>query len=342
MTFEDATQKLYESKQDLGSDITPNPEAQDEVYDKYQPSFRPGRVGDIKEQEIVSFLKYENNRHWTGLVRSKNKITADIEALREGLSTLVDEEQPLDSRFTEAVRLVHGMGTAIATAILHVAYPDKYGVWNGTSKGGMKQLGLWPDFKRGSSIGEQYEKVNRVLNRLAEEIDTDLWTLDILWHKLGDEEEEIEETREAESEQRFGLERHLQDFLRDNWAEMELLSGNWELYEDETGPYAGYEYTTSVGSIDLLAQHRTEPRWLVIELKRGRTSDQTVGQVLRYIGAVRREVAEEEDAIEGLIIAQDATDKLRYALGELSSVTFRRYKVEFELLPDGATPGDTG
>lgn len=55
MTFEDATQKLYESKQDLGSDITPNPEAQDEVYDKYQPSFRPGRVGELRSRKSSPF-----------------------------------------------------------------------------------------------------------------------------------------------------------------------------------------------------------------------------------------------------------------------------------------------
>jgi hypothetical protein len=341
MTFEDAAQKLYELHQNLDSDITPNTEAQTEVYGRYQSSFRPGEVEDIKEQEIVSFLKYENNRHWTGLVRSKNKITADMDALREGLPILVDEDRPLAPRFTEALDRVHGMGTAIATAILHVAYPDQYGVWNGTSKGGMKQLDLWPEFERGSSIGEQYQQINRALNQLVEEIGTDLWTLDILWHKLG-EEEESAEMEETETEHSFGLERHLQDFLRDNWDEMEVLDGNWELYEDETGPDAGYEYTTSVGSIDLLAKHLDEPRWLVIELKRGQTSDQTVGQVLRYIGAVRREVAEEGDDIEGLIIAQDATEKLRYALGEHPSVRFRRYEVDFRLRSDGGVENPSG
>ena len=177
MTFEDAAQKLYELKQDLDSAVTPNPEAQAQVYDRYQSSFRPGQVEDIKEQEIVSFLKYENNKHWTGLVRSKNKITADIGALRAGLSTLVNEDRPLAPRFTEAIDRVHGMGTAIATAILHVAYPDQYGVWNGTSKGGMKQLDLWPELERGTSIGKQYENINDILNRLAEEIETDLVVL---------------------------------------------------------------------------------------------------------------------------------------------------------------------
>jgi restriction system protein len=69
-------------------------------------------------------------------------------------------------------------------------------------------------------------------------------------------------------EQRFGLEKHLQDFLWDNWEETEVLGPEWKLFEDETGPNAGYEYQTAVGQIDLLVEHKTEDRWLVVELKR--------------------------------------------------------------------------
>lgn len=232
------------------------------------------------------------------------------------------------------------MGTAIATGILHVAYPERYGVWNGTSQGEMKKLGLWPEFEYGATIGQKYQRVNGILLELAEELDTDLWTLDALWHWHGEFEDE--ETAEDGSQiasdqtQRFGLEKHLQDFLRDNWAETETLGSEWALFQDETGPDAGYEYQTAVGRIDLLAEHKVEDRWLVIELKRGQTSDETVGQVLRYIGAVREEVAGDGDTIEGLIIARDIDDKLRFALSEVPSVSLRRYEVEFHLRCDGS------
>jgi RecB family endonuclease NucS len=56
--------------------------------------------------------------------------------------------------------------------------------------------------------------------------------------------------------------------LRDNWEETEVLGPEWKLFEDETGPNAGYEYQTAVGQIDLLVEHKTEDRWLVVELKR--------------------------------------------------------------------------
>lgn len=338
MTRDQAVQQLFDVKKTLeqgGDSEYPDLYAKEKVYGEYQPYFQPGRVEEIKEHEIVSFLKKEHNRHWTGLVRSRNKITSDMEALRNGLSILVDESRPISERFGDAMDRVHGMGTAIATAILHVAYPDKYGVWNGTSKGGMKRLGLWPEFEYGASIGQKYERINGILLALAEELDTDLWTLDYLWHwhQVFEEEEAQSLLEEGSAAQKFGLEQHLQDFLRDNWAETAALGKEWELYEDETREDAGYEYQTAVGRIDLLARHRTEDRWLVIELKKGQTSDETVGQVLRYIGAVRREVASPEDKIEGLIIAREPTDKLRYALSVVSFVSLQRYEVDFQLFP---------
>ena len=41
----------------------------------------------------------------------------------------------------------------IITAILHVAYPNRYGVWNTTSDGALVELGLMPpQFERGHSV----------------------------------------------------------------------------------------------------------------------------------------------------------------------------------------------
>ncbi len=74
------------------------------------------------------------------------------------------------------------------------------------------------------------------------------------------------------------------------------------------------------------------PRWLVIELKRSQASDDTVGQVLRYMGWVKKSLANPSDEVEGLIIALDDDKKLRYALELVPNVRFLRYQVEFKLL----------
>lgn len=160
----------------------------EDVYERYQAHFRPGQVEQIGKETFTSFLNKSNNKHWSGLHRRKTKLTRDMEALREGLSALTDETRPIAPRFTEALGKVDGLGKGTATAILHVAYPEQYGVWSDTSKGAMETLGLLSGFENGASVGEKYEAINQVLTGLAEELSTDLWTLDFLWARVDQEE----------------------------------------------------------------------------------------------------------------------------------------------------------
>jgi len=219
---------------------------------------------------------------------------------------------------------------------LLVVYPDKYGVWNNTSEMGLKAVDLWPRFERGATTGQRYVEVNQVLRGLGMALGIDLWTLDALWWAMLDlqkAKDEYPTTMEelVDSEQRFGLERHLHDFLRDNWARTEFGS-EWTLEVDEGEPEAGYEYPTSIGRIDLLAKRRDGQDYLVIELKRGQTSDETVGQVLRYMGWVQENLLEPGAEVRGLIIAHGADERIRYALKRAGDVSLKLYQVEFHLL----------
>lgn len=135
-------------------------EPKDIVLARFQPVFAPEHVTDITEDEFRSFLLFENNHHWTGLHRQGSRICTDIIRLREALSILVDEARPIAGRLDSAIKMVKGMGKNIATAILLITQPDRYGVWNNRSEAVMKQLGLWPQFQRGESLGNQYVKVN--------------------------------------------------------------------------------------------------------------------------------------------------------------------------------------
>ena len=77
-----------------------------------------------------------------------------------------------------------------------------------------------------------------------------------------------------------------------------------------------------------LAHYR---RLLVVELKKGRAADAVVGQVLRYMGYVKEELAEADQSVNGVIIARDDHTRLQRALSMVPSVTFYRYQVSFRL-----------
>jgi len=126
----------------------------------------------------------------------------------------------------------------------------------------------------------------------------------------------------------------------DNWSRISL-GRQWNLHEED-GEVAGYEYNTNeIGKIDLLAKHKSQPRWLVIELKRQQSSDETVGQVLRYIGWVQKRLASEGETVEGLIIAREPDARIRYALMNAPNVRLMCYKVDFHLEEVPGAPGPT-
>lgn len=317
-------------------------EPRDEVLARFQPIFSPEHVPTITEEEFRSFLLFANNRHWP-LHRQGPRMCADMAPLRSALTLLLNESRPMQERLDQVVATVPGMGRAVITAILLVAYPDEYSVWNNTSEDALKYLGLWPTFDRGESFGSRYMKVNEVLRQLAEALATDLWTLDAaVWvvardpdkgddpGPLGPQDSEDTGTPAAGA-QRFGLERHLHEFLRDNW-DRTSLGQTWTLYAEDGDEEAGVEYPCgAVGRIDLLARHRKEPTLLVVELKRGQGSDATVAQVLRYMGYVRKHVAQPGEEVRGLVIAREADDSLRYALSAIPDVSLLLYEVQFSL-----------
>ena len=128
----------------------------------------------------------------------------------------------------------------------------------------------------------------------------------------------------------FAMEKHLEAFLVANWQQTELAQ-DFSIYEDD-GEVVGQQYATDAGPIDILAISKDKKRLLVVELKRGRASDVVVGQILRYMGYVKQQIAETDQAVEGVIIALDDDKKLRWALLAVPSISFYRYQVSFKLV----------
>lgn len=333
------TLKNILSKADQDEELKSLIQAKDQVLSRYQEVFTPAGIAQLEAEDFREFLMFKNNLHWSGLQRLGPPILSNINPLRAALLELINEEIPVAKRLNDLLpggkAKVKKLGKAVLTPILLITQPQKYGVWNGTSEGAMKILQLWPDFPHGLSLGDRYVQLNDLFLRLASDLGTDLWTLDALWWRVNkpdlEEDSEVLETMPSVTN-KFGLERHLQDFLLDNWEQTQL-NQEWDLVE-EGGDIKGYGYErpTEIGKIDLLAKHKTEPRWLVIELKRAQTSDDTVGQVARYMGWVKKNLAGSGDKVEGVIIALEDDPKLKYALEVVPDIRFLRYQVEFKLV----------
>jgi restriction system protein len=127
----------------------------------------------------------------------------------------------------------------------------------------------------------------------------------------------------------FALEKHLEHFLVQNWKQTEL-GKNYDIYEED-GEIIGQQYQTDTGYIDILAISKDKKELLVVELKKGRASDNVVGQIQRYMGYVLEELAENGQTVKGAILALEDDLRIRRALAVAANIEFYRYQINFKL-----------
>ena len=139
--------------------------------------------------------------------------------------------------------------------------------------------------------------------------------------------EKIRATKDLASESQFALEAHLEEFMFNNWKQINF-GEKLSLYSDEE--QSGRQYPAETWSIDFLCLDENGD-FVVIELKRGKTSDAVIGQVLRYIGWVKENLASPLQKVRGIIIAHEIDDALRYSVGSLQDVRVMTYRVDFSL-----------
>lgn len=128
----------------------------------------------------------------------------------------------------------------------------------------------------------------------------------------------------------FAMEKHLEDFLIKNWKNTPL-GAKYNIYEVD-GELVGEQYPSDTGPIDILAISKDKRTLLVIELKKGRASDVVVGQIQRYMGYVKEELAEVNQVVKGVIIGLEADARLKRALAVTHNIEFYRYQIDFKLL----------
>jgi restriction system protein len=143
-------------------------------------------------------------------------------------------------------------------------------------------------------------------------------------HKLISTDETVEDPAA------FALEKHLEDFLVQNWAQTDL-GKDYDIYEED-GDKVGQQYPTDTGPMDVLAIKNDKTELLVVELKKGRASDAVVGQTLRYMGFAAQELAEPNQKVRGVIIALEDDQRIRRALAVTPNIDFYRYQISFKLI----------
>ncbi len=138
-----------------------------------------------------------------------------------------------------------------------------------------------------------------------------------------EEEEDLERLAEVNMQ----MENDLENFLVQN---LHLIEKDLALYKDDTGR-TGRQYITEIGDIDLLCKKAND--FVVIELKKGRSSDKVVGQISRYIGWVKEKLANGND-VKGIIIVHDFDNKLKYAALANPKIELKYYQISIEFVSE--------
>jgi endonuclease len=121
----------------------------------------------------------------------------------------------------------------------------------------------------------------------------------------------------------FALEKDLQRYLADN---LQVIEPGLTLFQDED--ITGFEYPAGGGRrIDILAKDKSG-NFVVLELKVEKGYDRVVGQLLRYVNWVRKELAEPGQRVRGIIVCRTMSEDLVLACASNTEVELYEYRLQ--------------
>lgn len=138
-----------------------------------------------------------------------------------------------------------------------------------------------------------------------------------------DAEDEDESEGVIAGSREFAFERDLKNYLARNLGAIER---GLRLYDEEGVP--GIEYPVGGRFIDILGIAE-DGAFVVIELKVSRGYDRTLGQLMRYMGWIRKNLAKGKP-VRGIIVASGITEDLKLAAWA-PDVKLVEYEIEFRL-----------
>ncbi len=121
------------------------------------------------------------------------------------------------------------------------------------------------------------------------------------------------------------LKKDLQNFLVKN---LDLIEPGLELYENEG--ITGTEYTAGNRFADILATD-SDNDLVVIELKVSKGYDRVIGQILRYMAWIEKNLADESQKVRGMIIARQISEDLKLACSKIADVELMEYELSVKI-----------
>ena len=124
----------------------------------------------------------------------------------------------------------------------------------------------------------------------------------------------------------FAYETALREYISNN---LDIVEKGLKLFEGEDGNI-GVEYPADKWSIDILAVDKKDS-FVVIELKKSLSGDKVFGQLARYMGWVKANLANKDQNVRGVIIGGIITDELKYAAALSEKVKLMEYSLTVHL-----------
>ena len=139
---------------------------------------------------------------------------------------------------------------------------------------------------------------------------------------------EITEVEEVTIEKHWEVfEDYYQKIIHKNFS---LFFPELKYIDEETQNSKNGKYDTGeVGEMDFLCLDGKN-NYVVLELKK-RGTDQTVGQICRYMGWVLENLAGENQKVSGLIVLEDKDIRLEYALKMVPNVKLKKMEIDLKI-----------
>ncbi|MCR3906988.1 MAG: hypothetical protein NUK62_08205 [Tenericutes bacterium] len=159
--------------------------ARKRAYKMFREKFSGEKLLDFDYLSGVfkDWLLFRNNLSWTTLQRTGYSALEKPERLAELIILLRNDNLDVGERVRRGLvdkEKVRGIGQGILTGLLHTFFDDKYCVWNSRTQDTLKILRR--PIGKYSDIGKSYKTVNRKILEMAQELETDLTTLDgFMW-----------------------------------------------------------------------------------------------------------------------------------------------------------------